>query len=232
MGDLAARQAAALGDATRFAIFRWLVHLRRPADVVELAEVVEVHPNAVRRHLRTLADAGLVLESVSPPEGRGRPRHRFSVAPDHADPQLARQRYAELARLLAEAVRTGATAREVGRRAGAVAHVGVGGAAAEPSDELGTLLGYLEDWGFAPEASRPPEGDEHHRSVRLHACPFAGAAEDEPAAICSLHLGLVEGVAEQLPHLQVHDLVVRPPAEGACELHVTIGLDGGPRHGR
>jgi predicted ArsR family transcriptional regulator len=93
------------------------------------------------------------------------------------------------------------------------------------------LLAYLADWGFEPEASARAGGGGSARSVQLHACPFASAAEDEPAAICSLHLGLVEGVAEQLPHLQVHDLVVRPPAAGACELHVTIGADGEPRRG-
>jgi predicted ArsR family transcriptional regulator len=223
--ELAERQARALGHPTRFALFRWLVHAGEAADVPTLAALVDVHPNAVRRHLRALVDAGLAVETVATTGGRGRPRHRFAVAPDHADPAVARQRYAELARLLAEAVRTGASAREVGHRAGARSAVadGLGAGAAGSAglaSELDALVDQLADWGFAPAAPAPPASTDGATCIVLRACPFAEAAEEEPAAICELHQGLVEGFASQSEHLEVRSLRPRPPTEAACELSV------------
>lgn len=57
----------ALGDATRLRLFSCLVKCARPCSVSEIAECCDVDLSVVSRHLRTLADAGVI---VAEKEGR------------------------------------------------------------------------------------------------------------------------------------------------------------------
>jgi predicted ArsR family transcriptional regulator len=236
--------ARALGEPARMRIFQVLIEHQGPADVASVAEAVDLHPNAVRRHLRHLVEAGLATE-VAVPAGRGRPRHVFAPVPGAADPWLATRRYGELARLLGEAVRTGATPREVGRRAALRSEAdGAGGGsgdrpsaahatatdptAADPGGETASddaasrFVDALGRWGFAPQATR----HDDEIDVTLRACPYGEAVETEAAVICALHLGLAEGLAAASGGLEVASLEARPPAERACRLHVRV-LPGG-----
>lgn len=67
-------QAKALGDPTRHGIFRYIADAAEPADVAELTEHLGLNHNAIRQHLAQLVAAELVVESVAPAGGRGRPR--------------------------------------------------------------------------------------------------------------------------------------------------------------
>ncbi|MDZ4827017.1 MAG: helix-turn-helix domain-containing protein, partial [Actinomycetota bacterium] len=70
----------ALGDETRFSMYRELAGSTRPLSATELAERLGLHTNTVRLHLERLRDAGLVdVEAVH--RGRvGRPQHVYSLA--------------------------------------------------------------------------------------------------------------------------------------------------------
>ncbi len=145
-----------LAQPTRARLFGQLAALRRPADTVDLADRLELHPNGVRIHLERLRRAGLV-ERRRVQGGRGRPRDMWTVAPGalpSGDPPTA---YADLSRWLARAMAAGgdleAAGREIGREL----------AAPGPADHGGDthLDGALAAMGFRPERhdtgpGRPP----------------------------------------------------------------------------
>ena len=86
--------------------------------------------------------------------------------------------------MLAEAVRTGVSARAVGRATGAKL---------QPSSDGGleTLRAEAARLGFKPTTRR--RGDLHE--IVLNECPFADLAVDQPEAVCELHVGVAEGIA-------------------------------------
>lgn len=75
------RQARALGDATRYRIFRYVAEADHPVSVAEITAHVELHHNGVRQHLAKLCDARLLIEESGDPAGRGRPALRYRVDP-------------------------------------------------------------------------------------------------------------------------------------------------------
>ena len=63
-------QARALGDPTRYAIFRRVADAGRPIGIAELNEHFALNHNAIRQHLTGMVAAGLVgseIASNSPP---------------------------------------------------------------------------------------------------------------------------------------------------------------------
>lgn len=74
------RQARALGDPTRYRIFRYVAGAGHPVTVAEITAHVELHHNGVRQHLAKLCEAGL-LEETSSAGGRGRPALRYRLDP-------------------------------------------------------------------------------------------------------------------------------------------------------
>ena len=78
------RQARALGDPTRYRIFRYVAEAAGPVTVAEITAHVELHHNGVRQHLAKLCDAGLLVEEFSAPAGRGRPALQYRLDPSAA----------------------------------------------------------------------------------------------------------------------------------------------------
>ena len=58
------REARALGDPTRYRLFRYIADAPRPVGVAELTGYAGLNHNAVRQHLAVLKDAGLVTEET------------------------------------------------------------------------------------------------------------------------------------------------------------------------
>ncbi|MEZ5295749.1 MAG: hypothetical protein R2697_05590 [Ilumatobacteraceae bacterium] len=110
--------------------------------------------------------------------------------------------------LLLEVAGTGDTPVEVGRR--------IGAAAVRPadSDALDALIGFLDEHGFEPDATRTATGDVE---IRLGPCPYAAAAS-ESDIVCALHRGMAEGLASKIGGLEVADLERRDPFAGGCIL--------------
>lgn len=202
-------QARALGDPTRHAIFRYVAGAPGPVTVAELTDHVGLHHTAVRQHLARLAAAGLVTEEVERRTTRGRPRLRYVVDPTAAGRWDGHGPYERLAVLLAEALRSGETPVEVGRRA----------ATAPPGSPPGgggvdAVTAEMARQGFQPSLRRRRGGLE----LVLDHCPFRAAAMANPEAVCALHLGLAQGAAEQAGGVEVEGLVPRDPRRAGCRL--------------
>jgi len=175
-----------------------------PLTAGSLAAALGIHHTAVRRHLAVLVDAGLVRPIKLPVEGRGRPSTGYVIS-GPADGAA----YRELAGMLAEAVRTGRSARTAGRDAGRR----VSPLAAGP---LATLRGEAERLGFQPQLH---VAGEVHELV-LGVCPFAELAEAQPETVCELHVGLAEGIAERSGGIEVVGIRMAHPQTGGCRIMV------------
>jgi predicted ArsR family transcriptional regulator len=199
-----------LGEPTRFEIFRYVVAAGHAVGVAELTDHVGLNHNAVRQHLAKLVDAGLLVEGVEKPSGRGRPRLQYTVDPAVESRWGAPGPYERLSLMLSEIVRTGDSPIEVGRRAGHRERLGTGRAV----DPVGELVERMARHGFEPSVSR----DGSNVDITLQACPFESAALADPDTICQVHLGLAYGVAEKAGGLVIDELVPRDPRQAQCRL--------------
>ncbi len=209
-------QARALGDPTRYEIFRYVVDAGRPVDVAELTEEFGFNHNAIRQHLAKLVRAGLVAEDRAPASGRGRPRLVYRVDPSAGSRWGVTGPYERLSLLLAEMIRTGDSAVEVGRRSvlsdPEVPPVGV-------DDPVALIAESMDRHGFAPVARTRGTRVE----LVLGACPFATTALADPDTVCSLHLGIAEGIAELTQgRLVVDELVSHDPRRANCRLRLHV----------
>jgi len=177
-----------------------------PATLAQLVEITGLHENTLRGHLDALHRASHVSRFRTPPGGRGRPAWSY----------VAREApYAALAQALARGLETnpGASAHRTGESGGRAW-----------GEQLRTLLGeehetpherllrVLEHVGFGPEASTD------RTMVRLTRCPFIDAARAHPEAVCSVHLGLIEGALGE----SLDPAALQPFAEpGACLVMLT-----------
>jgi predicted ArsR family transcriptional regulator len=202
-------QARALGDPTRHAIFRFVAGASRPVTVAELTEHVGLHHTAVRQHLAKLAAAGLVVEEIERRSTRGRPRLRYVVDPVAAGRWDAHGPYERLAVLLAEALASGDTPLEVGRRAGRTRRPAGG-----EGSPVEAVMTEMARQGFQPSLRHKRDGVE----LVLGHCPFEAAAVANPQAVCALHLGMAQGAAERIGGVEVEGLVPRDPRRAGCRL--------------
>jgi len=207
------RQAKALGDPTRHSIYRAVVDSPGPIDVATLTARFGVNHNAVRQHLSKLCAAGLVIEEVGPPTGPGRPRLQYRPAlAANGDWELPSP-YEELSVMLAEALATGRSPREVG---------------AETGRRLAAALAEIDDPVERLEVNAARHGFEPRRVERrstvdlvLGRCPYEAPASSAPGIVCQLHLGLAEGIAEGSgAGVEVVGLVARDARRAGCRLTV------------
>ncbi|KNY05911.1 helix-turn-helix transcriptional regulator [Microbacterium sp. GCS4] len=150
--------------------------IRGTRTIGELCEATGLHPNTVREHLQRLIEGGYVIQATEHRTTRGRPRTLYSAATGTGDAsspiardkaKAAAQRGDLLRRMLP------ATASALGRDA---------------TYQLDALIEHLEESGFEPVV------DDEQLTVDLTPCPHAaGRAEDRPM-LCSVHLGLMQGV--------------------------------------
>ena len=218
----------ALGDDTRFAIYRELTQSPAPRSASELAERLALHPNTVRPHLDRMREAGLVEVEPIHRGTVGRPQLRYSLAPGAPGLGLDPPAHTLLAGLLAALCEQlgadGLDAANLGRRWGNDA----GGRRQSGRGCLAALVAELDRLGFDPVQSELGGADAERR-VRvdfLH-CPFRELAEAYPELVCSLHRGLVEGVVGNgaragQPAGMVEDfrtLIDRDP----CNVTVSVG---------
>jgi predicted ArsR family transcriptional regulator len=214
-GSLAAAAAPrldllkALGDNTRYAIFLELARSPRPLATVEVAEHLGLHPNTVRPHLERMREVGLLEVETDHRGGPGRPQHRYSTAADAPGLGLEPPAFPLLAAMLLRAAGLGGAgaddAVEAGREAGRALAAGrpvAAGAAREPDDEVpcvDALVAVLAQLGFDParvDEVPSPGGGPGATTVAFAHCPYRDLAEANPALVCGLHRGLVEGFVD------------------------------------
>lgn len=204
------REARALGDPTRYRLFRYIVDSEHPVGVAELTDYVRLNHNAVRQHLAVLKDAELVVEDVETRATPGRPRLLYRLHPEAAGKWGTSGAYAWLAGLLSDALEHNLSSREVGRQEGLKRGREYTGA----DDSVGTMERDLIRSGFRPARS------ERGRQVDfvLGRCPFEEVAAGNPGTVCQLHLGLAEGLAEGLGGVTVDRLTAKDPHRAGCRL--------------
>lgn len=201
----------ALGDDTRYAVYRQLAGAPAPCSTAEVAEALDLHPNTVRPHLERMREVGLLAVETEGRGGVGRPQHRYSLAEDAPWLGLEARPMPLLARLLAGlAASTGAgpeDAAEIGRAQGRAAAAALPTAELDRLADLGddgaacleALTTELQQMGFDPAVSGTGAATE----VAFTRCPFAALAEAHPEIVCHLHRGMVDGFVSTLGGVRV-----------------------------
>ncbi|HLR95207.1 MAG TPA: hypothetical protein VK053_11820 [Jiangellaceae bacterium] len=182
---------------SRTRVFELIRSSRTALSAHAIAEQANLHANTARFHLERLAGDGLVDRTTSKDgTGRGRPTVLYSVAASATANQGSEYR------LLAE-ILAGSLADSSTDAAGAATAAGAawGAYVAKPAapyrkisqtEARGQLVDMLETHGFAPERA----DDDEQISIRR--CPFAAVQQHHGEVICSVHLGLMRGLLDEL----------------------------------
>lgn len=212
------QQAKALGDPTRHRIFRHIAESPTAVGVKELTDLLGLNHNAIRQHLAQLLDAGLVIRRTDRADGRGRPRQVYEIDPTADERWGVGGPYMRLSLLLIEMLQTGDSALEVGRRAGRQIDLG-----SDDVHPLARLERATAASGFDPLLV---SGDGTNEFV-LRNCPFAETASADQPTVCSLHLGIAQGMAENLDGVVVDELEPHDPFRAGCRLRFHLAGSAG-----
>lgn len=190
-------------------VLSYIASARGPVGIRELTAAFPFHENALRKHLRRLRDAGVLVESVDHQGATGRPRLLWELDATYVDPLADARPYEVLSRLLV-GVAAGRPAREVGLEYGKELV-----RSAPDRAPVDLLVEVMRGHGFEPEV----HADGTAVELILQRCPFATAAA-AGAVVCELHLGIAEGVTAGAPEVAVDGLTIAPPHVGGCRIHV------------
>ncbi|MGH9229458.1 MAG: helix-turn-helix transcriptional regulator [Acidimicrobiales bacterium] len=205
-------QARALGDPTRYEIFRYIADADSVVDVAELTAHVGLNHNAIRQHLAKLLDADLVVEAKAASVGRGRPRLTYRLHPAADSRWGAMGPYERLSLLLTEVLRTGEPPEEIGRRFVHRARLD-----APTGGPVELVVEAMARQGFDPAVRRRGGRVE----IVLQTCPFETAALADPDTVCGIHLGMANGLAELTDgRVIVDELVRHDPRRANCQLRL------------
>ena len=217
--ELVQRQARALGDPTRYEIFRFVAGASSPVKVGALVQHFGFNHSAIRQHLAKLCDARLLTEELAPSTTTGRPPLQYRVAPSAMGTWGTPGPYELLAVLLLSVAKGLSTPREAGTAAGRELAVGYELGAAP----LDVLESEMARRGFEPRR----EYNEPLVELVLERCPFEVAAASDPDIVCCVHRGLAEGILDGMDSdLEVTDLVAYHPSEAGCRLQMRVSPAG------
>jgi predicted ArsR family transcriptional regulator len=169
-----------------------------PVAVAEVADRTGLHANTARFHLEGLVEAGLAGRSREEAGKPGRPRMVYHATADGPDEN--RRSYRLLAEMLTSMVTMEmdqparaavAAGREWGRYLVERPHPAQ---RVDLADALGRLQRVLHDAGFVTD---PVTRDGEDAVLAIRGCPFREIAEQHQDVVCSLHLGLMEGAADE-----------------------------------
>ncbi|MCX6502771.1 MAG: helix-turn-helix domain-containing protein [Microbacterium sp.] len=178
---------------------------RPQRTIAELCQTTGLHANTVREHLQRLIDSGYVVAEPEKRTTRGRPRVLYSAA--SAD-QGGRSPIA------LRKAREAAVRGDLMRRIMPWTDTGAEGL---PTDAVHQLDALVDDLG---EAGFDPVIDETTLTVDLSPCPHASSTAQARTTLCSVHLGLMEGVLSQAGG-PLHVAEMAPSCDPArCVVHL------------
>jgi predicted ArsR family transcriptional regulator len=210
--DLVQRQARALGDPTRYEIFRYVARSPEPVRVAALTEHFGFNHTAIRQHLAKLTEALLLVEELAAPVA-GRPPLQYRVAPTAMDHWGVPGPYELLAMLLLEVADGTRTPIEAGVDAGRR----LADKYAPGADPLDVLEAEMASRGFEPR--RDTNGDV--TELVLDRCPFEAAASASPGIVCDVHRGLADGILDGMDaDERVRTLIAYDPRRAGCRLQL------------
>lgn len=184
--------------ASRARVLEVLRAAGEAVGVQDVADQVGLHPNTARFHLDGLVDAGLAERHTEERSQPGRPRTVYVTTATEVP--AGQRSYRLLAEMLTSLVAD--TMPEPGKAA-ETAGAAWGRYLAErpaPSQRVDAAEGVrrlstvLADVGFAPDAVE----DADRPVIPLRHCPFREVAEQHRDVVCSLHLGLMRGVLDEV----------------------------------
>ena len=203
-------EARALGDPTRYSLFRYIVESDHEVGVGELTDFVRLNHNAVRQHLALLSQSGLVEESIEQRDRPGRPRLFYRIHPDVAGKWGTSGPYEWLSGVLARALAEQLDPRTAGFLEGNK----ISSKSRKGVDPIDLLHDEMRARGFRPTR----KGKNQQIEFVLERCPFAQVAENNPEMICKLHLGYSEGLVQGSDEYVVSELIVKNPQKAGCRL--------------
>lgn len=169
-----------------------------PVGVQDIADQVGLHPNTARFHLDGLVDAGLAERRTEERSQPGRPRTVYiSTA---AEVPAGQRSYRLLAEMLTSLVadtlpEPGKAAETAGEAWGRyLAERPAPSQRVDAAEGVRRLSMVLADAGFAPDQVE----DVDRPVIPLRHCPFREVAEQHREVVCSLHLGLMRGVLDEV----------------------------------
>jgi predicted ArsR family transcriptional regulator len=202
--------AAPIPQSSRERVLAVLRASETPLGVAAVTAATGLSANAVRFHLQNLMDSGAVRAALDPDHaGPGRPRIEYAANPlEGANPASA---YRLLAGLLATALHRSAgpdAASDAGRHwARSLPPANWSEVSADPIDSVATLFA---NSGFDPRRV------SDRQTLELHKCPFLDLAVEQPDVVCGIHLGLVQGLLEELGARRDVQLVPVLDGSGPC----------------
>jgi predicted ArsR family transcriptional regulator len=202
-----------------------------PMGAQDVADRVRLHPNTARFHLDGLVDAGLAERHTEDRNQRGRPRTVYvATATDVPAGQRSYRLLAEmLTGLVADALpEPGRAAESAGRVWGHyLADRPAPSQRVDAGEGVRRLSRVLADAGFAPD----PVDDPDRPVIALRHCPFRELAQQHPDVVCSLHLGLMRGVLEEVRAPLKADRLEPFVEPSRCLAHL-VAISGYPAGGR
>ncbi len=231
----ASKRTRALSPS-RLAVLRELEQHPTPITLTCLAKIIGLHENTVRGHLEALLIDGYVMRTQGPSDGRGRPAWLWRAVVTQEN------EYAHLATALAATIHRTApapelAARETGHEWGKSLAGQLGLYASKVRGTSDTeaaathITGLLAHLGFAPRlsdttvntgAGTAVSGVGTDERIELTQCPLIDAARKYPGVVCSVHLGLIEGVAHTLGHDATGTQLIPFATPDACALHLRL----------
>jgi len=212
--QLIQRQARALGDPTRYDIFRYVADALEPVRVATLAEHFGLNPNAIRQHLSKLTEALLLSEELATVPTGGRPPLQYRITPAVVGGWGTPAPH-EMLSLALLRVLEGGTAVDAGIEEG----LRMATTYQASEDPLAALETEMVRRGFEPELDTSDGVVE----LVLQRCPFLAAASAAPDVVCEIHRGLAQGLLQGLDaDVRVSRLLSFPPAEAGCRLQIEL----------
>jgi predicted ArsR family transcriptional regulator len=156
-----------------------LVQERSSRTIREIVEATGLHPNTVREHLQRLMDDGYVVSEIEHRTTRGRPRVLYSAADGVASSSAVQQEKVVQAARRGDLMRRLLTADIPAELETDALH------------QLDALVEELQDEGFDPVV------DEKALTIDLSPCAHAETQATHRAVLCSVHLGIMQGVVAQ-----------------------------------
>lgn len=205
-----------LAQPTRARIFDLLKEKRAPATTGELASALGMHGNGIRLHLERLEHAGLIVKRREQ-GARGRPRDRWSIAPDARPGGVKPSAYTELARWLVRSLDGDANAMDRVDQVGY--EIGQNLVPGESGDLIGdAMFDALASLGFQPSI----ESEEGQKTAFcLNNCPYRDAVHENQPLVCGLHRGMTRGLVDSLDsQAELIDFVIKDPDTAGCEVVV------------
>lgn len=225
-----------LAGASRVRVLEFLRARGAALTAPEVAMEVGLHANTVRLHLDQLADAGLVTREREPRRGPGRPRLLFAAVPPKAPPPAAENAPDEDGYRVLAGILAGHLEREAGADAAAEAMAAgrdwartltpTDGrpAPGTPAEARQRVVQVLDGLGFAPADTGP------ERPIELHRCPFHQVAEEHSLVVCGVHLGLMQGVLDDVAAPLRATRLEPFVAPGLCLAHLEAPADEAGSH--